>query len=392
MTRVFCEQHPSAEYYEDHHTGDLICTMCGLVLMEKMPCEEQDWRNMEDDKGKVRCDFAHVQFLPEKYEGHVSSTRAVGEAVPRYRANADVSCVKRWHSYEMRIKTIGRALDLPRSAVDNVLWCFKLYKDNSSSNTRTDILICACFFLVLERRGIVVPAERLYTSLDARKVLVDKMKMNVLHKLRGSASAPNATGTVFLRNITLPHLPGEYVRNLVFFLATECLCSNLGLQRCFCANTVYKQELTSRAPFWRTVLTRRIDTIVTSTCELRPKMALQTVCSMSFGLDFLPALPEEERIGFMKRLCLLTNKEVASVNYWLKKYKSQSEEADQLKSASVPRTAATQKSSLLHVASVERQSGSQAACAPARRSVAHSAPVVQRTLLPRPPPRQNQSS
>lgn len=49
-----CKRHPGAYLVTDDHTGDLLCSICGYVIDERIICNEAEWRNFEDDSNAAK--------------------------------------------------------------------------------------------------------------------------------------------------------------------------------------------------------------------------------------------------------------------------------------------------------------------------------------------------
>lgn len=49
LRKVGCKVHGDAHLINDVASGDLVCERCGVVVDERMVCEEAEWRNFEGD-------------------------------------------------------------------------------------------------------------------------------------------------------------------------------------------------------------------------------------------------------------------------------------------------------------------------------------------------------
>ena len=49
--RVVCPSHPEANLIEDYRAGDMICSMCGLVVGDRVIDVGSEWRTFSNDKG-----------------------------------------------------------------------------------------------------------------------------------------------------------------------------------------------------------------------------------------------------------------------------------------------------------------------------------------------------
>ena len=50
MNRVACPDHPDANLIEDYRVGDMICSMCGLVV-DDCVIDFLEWRTFSNNKG-----------------------------------------------------------------------------------------------------------------------------------------------------------------------------------------------------------------------------------------------------------------------------------------------------------------------------------------------------
>ena len=49
--RVVCPYDPDANLIEDYHAGDMICSMCGLVVGDRVIDVGSEWRTFSDNAG-----------------------------------------------------------------------------------------------------------------------------------------------------------------------------------------------------------------------------------------------------------------------------------------------------------------------------------------------------
>ena len=63
---MHCQYHTLAPLIEDHHSGDLICSECGLVTLDRLVDLSAEWRNMDDTFDKSRVGPAENPLLDGK--------------------------------------------------------------------------------------------------------------------------------------------------------------------------------------------------------------------------------------------------------------------------------------------------------------------------------------
>ena len=63
LNRVACPYHPEANLIEDYHAGDMICSMCGLVVDERVidliSNDKSYWRKVMDGDDSDSNDEDH---------------------------------------------------------------------------------------------------------------------------------------------------------------------------------------------------------------------------------------------------------------------------------------------------------------------------------------------
>ncbi len=47
-----CDSHPNSVLIEDHRAGDMICSMCGLVVGDRIVDVSSEWRKLYGKKTK----------------------------------------------------------------------------------------------------------------------------------------------------------------------------------------------------------------------------------------------------------------------------------------------------------------------------------------------------
>ncbi len=49
-----CDSHPNSVLIEDHRAGDMICSMCGLVVGDRIVDVSSEWRKLYGKKTKSK--------------------------------------------------------------------------------------------------------------------------------------------------------------------------------------------------------------------------------------------------------------------------------------------------------------------------------------------------
>jgi hypothetical protein len=48
-----CDSHPNSVLIEDHRAGDMICSMCGLVVGDRIVDVSSEWRKSYEKKNEI---------------------------------------------------------------------------------------------------------------------------------------------------------------------------------------------------------------------------------------------------------------------------------------------------------------------------------------------------
>lgn len=95
--KIVCKYHPEEEnsLIENHHEGTVVCTLCGLVVIDQVICEEAEWRAISDNPEKSRVGGAENRFLSS--EKNLSTSIAAGSTSKNGYTTSILSNVKRKH-------------------------------------------------------------------------------------------------------------------------------------------------------------------------------------------------------------------------------------------------------------------------------------------------------
>lgn len=72
LNRIGCRKHSDAYLINDVSSGDVICEKCGIVVEERMVCDDAEWRNFDGDSladkwSKCRTGAAENPFFSSEY-------------------------------------------------------------------------------------------------------------------------------------------------------------------------------------------------------------------------------------------------------------------------------------------------------------------------------------
>jgi len=162
--RVACPSHPDANLIEDYRAGDMICSMCGLVVGDRVIDVGSEWRTFSNDKGGE--DRSRVGGPENTLLGSSDLSTMIGPG--KGAASFDESgnalyTNRRTMSSSDRtlinaFRTIAGMCDrinLPRTITDRANTLFKMVHDGRSLRGRAnDAIASACLYIACRQEGV----------------------------------------------------------------------------------------------------------------------------------------------------------------------------------------------------------------------------------------------
>ena len=128
--KLACPSHPQGILIDDHHTGDVICTECGLVLGEKFEVAVYT-----PSKRAPQPEYEPLPFYPQHY----------GSIVSRKENN--------WSTALDQIATFADRIHLTRDIVDAAQQLYiRVYQ--SIKGKSTDAIGGACLYIACRQKGV----------------------------------------------------------------------------------------------------------------------------------------------------------------------------------------------------------------------------------------------
>jgi len=156
---VVCPYDPDAFLIEDYHAGDMICSMCGLVVGDRVIDVSSEWRTFADsDKDSSRVGAAENPLLQSN---NLSTLIVPGKGSPddfsgRYHNRSNVSSADR--ILLNGFKTISEMCDrlnLPKSISDPANMLYKKVKNGKILRGRSNEAISsACLYIACRQEGV----------------------------------------------------------------------------------------------------------------------------------------------------------------------------------------------------------------------------------------------
>ena len=160
MENVWCHEcKESAIVLDDHNSGDLVCTQCGLVLQSHFVDEKPDWRTFELDyfsKDPSRAECSKSIFSHNNAELFTTISIANGFVGLSANKSSDITCLNEKHclgngilieGFEV-ISTIADKLGLVKTIKSRATHIYKNMKDcNSIHGQSNNVLATSCLYI-----------------------------------------------------------------------------------------------------------------------------------------------------------------------------------------------------------------------------------------------------
>jgi transcription initiation factor TFIIB len=163
-TSVRCESHPDEPLVEDYRAGDLICSICGLVVGDRVIDVGSEWRTFANDNKETK-DMCRVGATENPLmQGDLSTTigMATGNAGfgddgrPIYRNRNSESTQDRTIRVANReINEMAERLTVDRSIADKAQFIFhKVYTEKLIKGRSNDAIIAACMYIACRQQSV----------------------------------------------------------------------------------------------------------------------------------------------------------------------------------------------------------------------------------------------
>ncbi|XP_055898769.1 transcription initiation factor IIB-like isoform X1 [Biomphalaria glabrata] len=163
--QVFCREHPDTPLVEDYHAGDMICSLCGLVVGDRVIDVGSEWRTFSNEKNSKDNSRVGAAENPLFDGSDMSTMIATGTASdslkdefgkPMYRNRRTINSSDRALFTAIReINQMADRLNLPKMLVDRASTLFKQVHDSKALKGRSnDAIVSACMYIACRQEGV----------------------------------------------------------------------------------------------------------------------------------------------------------------------------------------------------------------------------------------------
>lgn len=145
MSNISCSRHPEATLIEDHRAGDMICSMCGLVVGDRVVDVGSEWRTFSDSNNDPsRVGAAENPLL----DNDLSTTIGQSTGTEYRNHHAMTSSNKTLMGAYRDINEIADRVNLPRIIIEEASGLFKKVHEQKKLKNRSRLaIVSACIYI-----------------------------------------------------------------------------------------------------------------------------------------------------------------------------------------------------------------------------------------------------
>ncbi|XP_053661622.1 transcription initiation factor IIB-like [Anopheles marshallii] len=158
-TMIQCSYHPEANLIDDHHTGDMICSECGLVVGDRIINLSTEWRTFSDEKTKtnpsrVGTTDPFLQDIDLSTIMQSPSGTYSGQTTHRNFLKMDTNTRKLIFGFG-EISAMAERINAPKSIVNHAKNIFKRVQETNKLQHRSiDAKVTACLYIACRQEGV----------------------------------------------------------------------------------------------------------------------------------------------------------------------------------------------------------------------------------------------
>lgn len=217
MSKVECKYHPYATLIEDSHAGDMVCSMCGLVVAERVIDVGSEWRTFSNDSNAKDMSRVGAAENPLFNGGDLSTMISgtsyndprqldeQGRALYRNRRNISGSDRALINAFK-EISQMAERLNLPKSISDHANLLFKqVYETKNLRGRSNDAVSTACLYMACRQEGVPRTFKEVCAVTRVSKKDVGKVFKKILKTLETNVASVSVEDfmTRFCANLNL---------------------------------------------------------------------------------------------------------------------------------------------------------------------------------------------
>uniref|UniRef100_A0A182QR36 Transcription initiation factor IIB n=1 Tax=Anopheles farauti TaxID=69004 RepID=A0A182QR36_9DIPT len=209
LNTIHCAYHRDAQLIEDHHTGDMICSHCGLIVGDRFIDPTREWRTFTDERSRVDpcrtgsapdplvqdCDLSTIMQGNNSAHGGVRSF------------SKDNATNRKLIAGFGDIVTMAERINACKSTVDLAKHIFKQVHDTPDLRHRpNDAKATACLYIACRQEGVPRTFKELCAVSTVCKRVIGHCFKLILKQLNTSLELLTSENFMsrFCTNLNLP--------------------------------------------------------------------------------------------------------------------------------------------------------------------------------------------
>lgn len=186
--KVGCPDHPNQELIDDYHNGTMVCSACGLVVVDQIIDEGAEWRSFADDTDQIersRVGGAENRFLSSAgnlathLDSASGSLNSYGKSV--YKQSQVRSVDRALLAAFKNITVMADRINLPMSVIDHACYLYqKMYKQNNYKGNiiLKDAKTAACLYIACHKENCPRTSKEICAISElSRKEICDSARV-----------------------------------------------------------------------------------------------------------------------------------------------------------------------------------------------------------------------
>ena len=184
FNKPYCKYHPMEELLDDYKAGDMVCRICGLVVVARVIDPSSEWRSFANDDGVDNCRVGAVE--DNNYVDGQTSITIANKNNPKflnengkskYAAYSTMSAEERFSkTIVAKIRCYSSTLEMNSIIIDDAIKVCKEFKEKSKGKkerTNCDVLAAVGIFIACRKQKILRSLKDILneTGLEQKPVL-----------------------------------------------------------------------------------------------------------------------------------------------------------------------------------------------------------------------------
>lgn len=176
--KLACKYHPNAELIEDYHAGDMVCSVCAVVVGDRVIDVGNDWRTFSNDgESKDMCRVGQAENL--LYEGIElctsiqQSDKSGGSKIPNFRKSKAAKFLDSSFGY---IKEISIKMNITQNVMENAMHLFKsIQEKHSLKRMDKEAAMAICLYMECRRMSVTRTLNEFSASTGITKKILGRV-------------------------------------------------------------------------------------------------------------------------------------------------------------------------------------------------------------------------